>query len=325
MHKSPCVLDVDTGEDDALAILLALAYRMPLRAVVTSYGNTTLTHATANTAAILQLAGATHIPVIRGSATSLVPHPHPEANEGAGDFVGSNGLCDIELPIAHQIEIKTPHVDQLAITLCALLEAPTERIRYVVTGPCTNLAHVIRQLGPHASQIISEIVIMATALTVPGNSGPPNADGLQVAEFNCYCDAEAFAQVLASKIPITVVSWDVTSTTTIPYTTVMGLTATSDTSIFVVQLMRAFLERYGIAHAREFELNDPLTIWAMQGHGCYRMVPIRIVTDNIDYGRTYIDTDGVYVRYLAPLTESEKHITIQEILQQLGITSYSVG
>jgi purine nucleosidase len=324
MPISPCVLDVDTGEDDALALLLAVAYQLPLRAIVTSYGNTTLAHATANTAAILQLAGATHIPIVQGSETSLVPHPHPGAHLGAGDFVGSNGLCDVILPIATDVKIKTPHYNQLADVLCALLDDSTERIRYVVTGPCTNLAHIVRQLGDHASAVIEEIVLMATALTVPGNSGPIDADGNQAAEFNCYCDAEAFAVVLASGIPVTVVSWDVTSTTTIPYSAVCGFVATTPTSMFVVQLMRAFLERYGLAHAREFELNDPLTIWAMQGYGRYRMVPVQIVTDSIGYGATHIDTKGVLVRYLEPFTDVERMIAIREILQQLGISSYSI-
>jgi len=324
MQSLSYVLDVDTGEDDALAILLAVAYKLPLRAVFTSYGNTSLAHATANTAAILQLAGAIEIPVVQGCAAPIVPHPHSDALLGAGDFVGGNGLCDVVIPESTHVHIQRPTVDTLAETLCAVSLSPTHRIRYVVTGPCTNLAIMLRQLGVRARDVIEDIVIMGAAITVPGNSGPISDAGFQHAEFNCYCDAVAFAEVLASGLPVTLVSWDVTSKVTIPYTNVLTFGATNEVSAFVVTLMRAFLERYGIAHQREFELNDPLTIWAITGNRRYRSISIRTVTDELCYGATIEDNGGAIVRYMEPLTDEEKTTAISEILCQLGISPYCI-
>ncbi len=321
MLSIPCVLDVDTGEDDALAILLACAYKLPIAAILTSYGNTSLDNATANTAALLQLAGATHVPVIRGCAAPLVPHPHPEAQAGAGDFVGANGLCDVEIPPAHDVVIHRPRHDELAETLMRLCGPSMPPIRYVVTGPCTNLAHILRQLGAHASAVIGEIIVMASAVRTPGNSGPINSHGQQCAEFNCYCDAKAFAEVLASGLPITVVSWDVTSSVTISYNAVCGLTATDAVGSFVVSLMRAFLERYGLAHAREFEFNDPLTIWVLQGNGSFRTLTMRISTDFDDYGATYEDNAGTSVRFLEPLSTHETQRAAYEMLRTVGVFS----
>jgi len=321
MVQLPCVLDVDTGEDDALAILLACAYKLPLAAIVTSYGNTSLDHATANTAAILQLAGATHVPVIRGSATPLVPHPHPEAHAGAGDFVGANGLCDVTLPPAHDVVVHRPGHDDLAATLMHLCGSSVPPIRYVVTGPCTNLARILRQLGARAHSVIGEIIVMATAIHTPGNSGPVNATGQQCAEFNCYCDATAFAEILSSGLPITVVSWDVTASVTIAYPVVCGLTASDAVGSFVVSLMRAFLERYGLAHAREFEFNDPLTIWMLRGNGRFRTVMMRISTDLHDYGATYEDDSGTSVRFLEPLSADETRCAVDDMLGAVGVSA----
>lgn len=318
MSSLSYVLDVDTGEDDALAILLACAYSLPIRAVYTSYGNTSIDNATANTAAMLALAGATHIPVIQGCAEPILPHPHAEAADGAGDFVGANGLCDVHLPPAVDVTIFQPGVAHLAEMLCQVCVAPT-RVRYIVTGPCSNLAMILRQLGADAHNIIHDIIIMGSAIHGPGNSGPVDVDGTQRAEFNCYCDAVAFAEVLASGIPVTMVSWDVTSTLTIPYATVQRCRATSEVGAFVITLMQAFLTRYGLAHQRAFELNDPLTIWAVNGSRRYDTNAIRVVTESTHYGHTYLDDAGVMVQYLAPLTPTEKDEVIAHVLAHLGV------
>ncbi|MFZ9858904.1 MAG: nucleoside hydrolase [Roseiflexaceae bacterium] len=322
MQSFAYVLDVDTGEDDALAILLAVAYKLPLRAVLTSYGNTSLDQATVNTAAVLQLAGAVDVPVIQGCAAAIEPHPHADALLGAGDFVGRNGLCDVIIPEPTDIHIYTPPLDKLAETVCAVSLSPTQRIRYIVTGPCTNLAIILRQLGMRAPDLIEDVVIMGAAITVPGNSGPVGDDGFQHAEFNCYCDAVAFAEVLASGLPITLVSWDVTSNVTIPYADVLTFGSTNDVSAFVITLMRAFLERYGLAHQREFELNDPLTIWAITGSRRYRSISVRVVTEGLYYGATREENTGATVRYMEPLTDEDKTVAIGEILSRLGVSPY---
>src|SRR5260370_24848361 len=73
--SEPCrmILDVDTGIDDAMAILYALARPdISLEALTTTFGNTDIETATANTLRILELAGRADIPVARGSGRSLL-------------------------------------------------------------------------------------------------------------------------------------------------------------------------------------------------------------------------------------------------------------
>ncbi|MGH2371741.1 MAG: nucleoside hydrolase, partial [Chloroflexota bacterium] len=60
----PTVLDVDTGIDDALALLLAArSPELSLLGVTCVAGNVTLDQVVRNTLGVLTLAGARHVPV----------------------------------------------------------------------------------------------------------------------------------------------------------------------------------------------------------------------------------------------------------------------
>src|SRR5215469_17738645 len=89
------ILDVDTGIDDAMAILYALNRPgIKLEALTTTFGNTDIESATANTLRILELAGRSEIPVARGPARPLMK----PFVRGAEHVHGCNGLGDVVLP-----------------------------------------------------------------------------------------------------------------------------------------------------------------------------------------------------------------------------------
>ena len=74
----PLILDVDTGVDDALAILLAAASpEVELIAATTVMGNVTVEHATENTLAVLDLAGLGEGGGARGAARARVREQAP--------------------------------------------------------------------------------------------------------------------------------------------------------------------------------------------------------------------------------------------------------
>ena len=70
--KKPVILDVDTGSDDAVAIMLALlAKDLEVTAICTSWGNVDIDHTTDNTLRIVSAMGL-NVPVYRGLSNSLV-------------------------------------------------------------------------------------------------------------------------------------------------------------------------------------------------------------------------------------------------------------
>ncbi len=71
-HSDPLVIDVDTGIDDAFALLYACAHdETQILGVSTVVGNVSLAAATRNTRAVLALAGRPDIPVWPGAATAI--------------------------------------------------------------------------------------------------------------------------------------------------------------------------------------------------------------------------------------------------------------
>src|SRR3954466_7956415 len=91
---TPVIIDCDPGHDDAMALLLALASpELELSAVTTVAGNQTLEKVTANAIRVLDVVGATEIPVAAGADRALV-HPAQAAAHGQG----GTGLDGPDLP-----------------------------------------------------------------------------------------------------------------------------------------------------------------------------------------------------------------------------------
>src|SRR5580704_11482677 len=90
----PLILDVDTGIDDAFALLYACAHNEAhILGVSTVVGNVSLAAATRNTRAVLALAGRPDIPVWPGSATAI-----SIAARDASEIHGKTGLGHAILP-----------------------------------------------------------------------------------------------------------------------------------------------------------------------------------------------------------------------------------
>ncbi len=189
----PILIDTDPGQDDAVALLLALANRdaLDLLGVTTVAGNVPIAQATANALRICDLAEA-DVPVYAGAERPLL-FPLETA-----EFVcGPDGLAGADLPpprrtaqCVHAVPflVDTLRTAAVPVTLCAL-------------GPLTNLALALR-IAPDISGRIERIVLMGGAIGV-GNVTP-------AAEFNIWADPEAAARVFASGLDVTMIGLDVT-------------------------------------------------------------------------------------------------------------------
>ena len=187
----PVILDCDPGHDDAIAILLAAAHpAIDLRAITTVGGNGALDKVTWNARRICTLAGIVDVPIGAGA-----DGPIAGDLEVAADVHGESALDGPELPDP------TIPLDPRGATdlIAATLDAATEPVTLIATGPLTNVAIALDQLD---SAAIREIVWMGGS-TERGNRMP-------YAEFNAWADPEAAAAVFASDVPVTMIGLNLT-------------------------------------------------------------------------------------------------------------------
>ena len=188
------ILDVDTGTDDAIALMLAALHPdLELVAATTVNGNNPIANCTDNTLRVFDLLDV-DIPVYEGAATPLLRDDFPIPRE----ILHRDGsMHPRELPIPPPRSVKQSHaVDFLVETYMAT----TDPITLVPVGPLTNIALAIK-LEPRIVDRIPQTVIMGGAHE-SGNTTPS-------AEFNVWHDPEAAAIVLGSGVPITMYGLDV--------------------------------------------------------------------------------------------------------------------
>ena len=183
----PVILDVDTGTDDALALLLAtLCPQIDLLAVCVVHGNCPVERAVHNTLAVLEAAGADSLlPVARGFERPLVEPVHfcPAVH-------GQDGLGDLE-PAVPAATSRSPAPEHAVATMLNALRCSTEPVTVVATGPLTNVAVAIRTEPDLWKQKCRLLVWMGGSVSAGGNS---TAWG----EANAFCDPEAAHIVLGS-------------------------------------------------------------------------------------------------------------------------------
>ena len=190
------IIDTDPGQDDAVAILLALASpgEIEVLGITAVAGNVPLALTSKNARIVCELAGRSDIPVFAGCdrplAHTLVTAEHVH---------GKTGLDGIALPDP-KMPLQDRHgVDFIIDTLRA---EPPGTVTLCPLGPLTNIATALTR-APDIGPRIAGIVLMGGAYFEVGNITP-------AAEFNIYVDPEAAQVVLHSGAPITVMPLDVT-------------------------------------------------------------------------------------------------------------------
>jgi pyrimidine-specific ribonucleoside hydrolase len=197
----PVILDVDTGVDDACALLLAALHPgVELRGVTCVGGNVSVDEVVSNTLKVLAVAGRDDVPVARGAPRALL-----EPLSHARHVHGQDGMADLGWPVSQRHADPRHAVELLADLLGqAASQGPAARITLVTLAPLTNIALLLRTY-PQAAAGLAEIVFMGGAANV-GNATAS-------AEFNVWHDPEAAAIVLESaaelSIPVLMYGLDV--------------------------------------------------------------------------------------------------------------------
>jgi purine nucleosidase len=173
--RTSLILDVDTGIDDSLALLYALASpEAEVVAVTCVSGNVEARQVATNTLALLELTGRTDIDVAVGRE---VPLERPL--ETTPETHGPTGVGYAELPPPSRAISDLHGVDVIVETARA---RPGE-ITLVTLGPLTNLA-VALEREPGLPRLLRRHVLMGGAFGAQGNTTPTT-------EWNIHCDPEA--------------------------------------------------------------------------------------------------------------------------------------
>ncbi|MFK7753551.1 MAG: nucleoside hydrolase [Sedimentitalea sp.] len=189
------IIDTDPGQDDAVAILLALASpELNVLGLTAVAGNVPLALTQKNARIVCELAGRAEMAVYAGCdaplARPLVTAEHVH---------GKTGLDGPVLPDP-QMTLTPGHAVDFIIE--TLRREPSGSVTLCPLGPLTNIATAL-QKAPDIAPRIGGIVLMGGAYFQVGNITP-------AAEFNIYVDPEAADIVFKSGAPITVLPLDVT-------------------------------------------------------------------------------------------------------------------
>lgn len=195
MPKLPIIIDTDPGQDDAVAILLALGSpELEVLGLTAVAGNVPLALTQKNARKVCELGGRPDVRVFAGAIRPLVRNLVT-----AEEVHGKTGLNGPDLA-----EPKMPLEEQYAVDFIVetLMREPAGTVTLCPLGPLTNIAlALIRE--PKIAPRIKEIVLMGGGYFEQGNVTPS-------AEFNIYVDPHAADLVFNAGVPIVMMPLDVT-------------------------------------------------------------------------------------------------------------------
>ena len=230
MSPRKIIIDTDPGQDDAVAILLALASPKDLDVlgIVAVAGNVPLDLTEKNSRIVCELAGKTDVRVFAGCDRPLgrplvtAEHVH-----------GKSGLDGPKLPDP-TMPLQPQHgVDFIIDTL---RNEPANTVTLCVLGPLTNIATAF-QKAPDIVARVQQVVLMGGAYFEVGNITP-------TAEFNIYVDPQAADIVFKSGIDIVVMPLDVTHKALVTQARNDAFRALGTPAGIAVAQMTDFFERF---------------------------------------------------------------------------------
>ena len=272
----PVILDVDTGVDDALAILFAIKHPgIDVLGISCVAGNASLERVVDNTLRILDVADAPPVPVAAGARRPLL-----EPARSAAHVHGEGGLGTLQLPATERVAESISSIELMH----HLILASPHPVTVVGLAPQTNLALLLRQY-PECADNIERIVFMGGSTTV-GNA-------TAVAEFNVWHDPEAAAIVLDSGVPTFMYGLDVFNQVAIGEQIALELLRSESNLAQVVG--RLLSNRIALGAGRDAEytglIGDAGALCALVDPGgvTTKMLPLRVQLSGYGRGQTLVD------------------------------------
>ena len=303
MAPRKIIIDCDPGQDDAVALFLALSSpdELDVLGITTVAGNVTLEQTQRNARMMCDIAGRKDMPVYAGCARPMVLDPI------TAEYIhGNTGIDGVDV-----FEPETPLQDTHAVDFIVdtLRNAEKGTVTLVPTGPMTNIATAI-QRDPTILDAVDRVVSMGGAMREGGNRSPS-------AEFNVLVDPHAAEIVYQCGKPITAMGLDVTHQVLSTRERVARIREVGNPVAVATADMLSFFHRYDTKKygSEGAPLHDPCTVaWLLRpdlfktkacnlsveteseltlGHTAVDFWHVTNRSDNVDW--TYqVDTDGFY-------------------------------
>ena len=203
MEKKKIILDVDTGSDDAIAIMLAIKSGLfDILGICAVTGNRGIEYTTENTLRVVEYLDS-DVKVYRGARLPMTS----TLQLNRRDDIPFEGEKDVEVAVHDSYldlpESRTRRLEDISATEFYLqsLRNSKEKITIVTVGPLTNLALALRA-DERIVENIDKIVVMGGGYRLTNRT--PGA------EFNFWVDPEAAQIVLTCGSEILMVPLDAT-------------------------------------------------------------------------------------------------------------------
>jgi len=280
------ILDVDTGTDDAVAIMMAALHpALELVGVTTVNGNVVVEHCTDNSLRVLDFIGRGDIPVYEGLNRPLVraDFPIPRA------LKKNTGVHGKELDVPPATSRKQ---DKSAVEfLIETYRAATDEIALVPTGPLSNIAAAIA-LDPKFVERVPEVVLMGGAHH-HGNITPS-------AEMNIWADPDASASVFAAGfrklvcVPLDATHQALVSRADVAEMEAMGTPAGTAAARFIGRRIGAYDANQPMAERGAAPVHDALCVAYLVDPAVITTEFLHVAVETVGVltvGRTVVDTN----------------------------------
>ena len=289
MEKKKVILDVDTGTDDAIAIMTAvMSETLEVLGVCTVNGNRGIDFTTENTLRVVEYLGK-DIPVFRGCSLPMVV----SLTEGRREDIPYKGPKDPQDNV---------HGDYIDLPPATIQEQPVSAVRWLVdtlmasegditlipVGPLTNIAMALR-IEPRIAQKIKRIVIMG--------GGCREVNITPTAEFNFWIDPEAAKIVFDCGCDILVVPLDATHAAAVSIRTAealerKGTKPATLTARIIRQRQNAYKHWQPMADIDSVPVHDALAVCAVLDESV--LGPVVETYADVDIGKGAADGMSIF-------------------------------
>lgn len=312
------ILDVDTGTDDAVALMCAALHPgLELVAATTVNGNVEVEYCTDNSLRVFDAIGVP-VPVYEGMSSPLARAdlPIPRSQTVAAQIHGRT----LDLPPSHSKKREQHAIDFLV----EYYRSPASQDTILVpTGPLTNIAAALKR-EPRIVEHIPSLVLMGGGHNI-SNVSP-------AAEFNIWADPEAARVVFQSGIrKITVVPLDATHRALVSHSDCQRLRALNTpaataAAVFTEKRIAGYRAAFGPAWDSA-PIHDALALLSVVEPALLRSI-VHVFVDvetvgELTVGRTVLDVNHRWQKepnaYVALDADQDRFVAL--LIETLGRTA----